>query len=646
MANEISRKMSVRRITAPDDKDTYVDLKVIDSIMFIDPKQHYQEWELSFANNPEANRRVHVVEVGEDKLKVERVDALSSVHNSGGRYQEWVSEYENNDNPPIHYSTHRRKIYGLNSDKTKNEDVWIEVQRIDKIWFKDPKEHNQERVWELVWPDNENDQWDYQDLATPTKDWDGTSINPPWRLDPFQTIVDCSLGGKYLLVLYGTNKIAKVSISDSGKFKLVSAKTLAQSSWGYPLWDNWFDPTNNQPKYFLKTAQLKVSKTLHALTVPLKISNGVITSQDNPEQRPVFNVADTIHKCANSTAPLTTNNPNNFAIIGVDGALTSGDLFTPIGADPIINGKDNYLYNEVLDKFEAQTGGIKRTEEKVFEPFANSSWWPTHGSDTPSSITIDGGRWGKPFYDHLTIYAPFSNLPSMTAGTRWYTGAQYDKWVQFLNEANPYGFGVAIYVFGPGDADFNGFYERIDLGTTLSVSTKVMIYSKTNGLDVIETPSVEWSISFNDVTATTVTNGISLTSTQVDDYFALNASDTHLYEPIYFPYQTSSGGMYYRISHLYTWDGQGYGEYHTPYETWSTPDIPHPPSYLDPYFQGWLQLSNGKRMIQGYLKNGQKRIFMDGVEAGTALAAAIKCDVNDIVTMFMDVKSTDISKLK
>ena len=51
-------------------------------------------------------------------------------------------------------------------------------------------------------------------------------------------------------------------------------------------------------------------------------------------------------------------------------------------------------------------------------------------------------------------------------------------------------------------------------------------------------------------------------------------------------------------------------------------------------------------MIHGYIKNGEKRLYMDGEEKGSALATAIGCSLDDIATVIMGVKISDIQNLK
>lgn len=198
MAVEFSRETSVRKVCPdPANGTDHVKLKVLDKISFIDAKSQHQEYQFSFNNGPLAARVTFAEKAGDD-LDVERIEKLSVIDPkdffqeslfSFLRYQEGV-----------HLKTHKRKIYALKADGTKDEGIWIEVERVDQISFVDPKTQHQEYVYELKWPDLADTEWDYQDLTPVVTEHDKTSINPPWRLDPFQNIVNSSFGGFFYAI--------------------------------------------------------------------------------------------------------------------------------------------------------------------------------------------------------------------------------------------------------------------------------------------------------------------------------------------------------------------------------------------------------------------------------------------------------------
>lgn len=186
MPQEINRVTSVRRITSPDDVDTYVDLKIIDEITFIDPASHYQQTTIAFDNTSAASRAVTVATVkgsdGSSTVDVERVTGLNVLDKSDhGQLTSYT--IDNSAEPPIHLQTHLVTV----RNKT-NPGIWLQVQRIDAIAFKDPADHGQETLYTL------NNLDDDTNLDEPTTTWDGSQINPPWRIDPFQNIVDVCWG--------------------------------------------------------------------------------------------------------------------------------------------------------------------------------------------------------------------------------------------------------------------------------------------------------------------------------------------------------------------------------------------------------------------------------------------------------------------
>lgn len=190
MATEFSRETSVRKVCPdPSDNATHVKLKVLDKISFIDAKAQHQEYQLSFNNTPSADRVTHSEKAG-DELDVERIDKFSVI-DAKDYFQESLFSFLRYQEG-VHLKTHKRKIYALKEDGSKDESVWIEVERVDRINFVDPRSQYQEFIYELKWPDLADPEWDYRDLNPVVTDYDKTSINPPWRLDPFQNIVDAS----------------------------------------------------------------------------------------------------------------------------------------------------------------------------------------------------------------------------------------------------------------------------------------------------------------------------------------------------------------------------------------------------------------------------------------------------------------------
>lgn len=645
MPTETSRKRSVRRIYAPgtkkDDKDKiYIPLKVTDEITFKEDVPPGQEWVLTFDNSPESSRSVHVVDVGStadkaSKLKVEFVDSIETEEDLSKQEAIW-SFLGNKDNPPVHLETYKRKIYL--SDGNGNiidKETWIEVQRIRAIEFEDQRENpgGQEYIWTLKHPDEEDASDDYTGVKNAVTGWDFTEINPPYRIDPFQTIVDAQFG-KVLLVLYGMNKIAAVKISKTGKFTVASKKTLVSSSWHNPHWSYWFSGNVwDKPTFFLPTSQIKISNTMHAMSSCIKIVDGVISVPENMEQRPVYNVADTILKFAESSTPET----DYFGL--------SAEAFGP-STPPMLNGAGNTVYNENGDKFDWSKTGIVRSSAGTsqfpdgFDGGASSWGWI-------ASVDTDGGRYSRVYvYNHESsndfVY-PFSDAQS-EAESNWRR-----------NFPSAWDHPVYLYYYGPTNADFTGQvaprYNRngAESGSS-SVTARMAVYKKSGSIDQIASSPIT-------VTESYTYNDSSLYNWSIN-YAGITTTTQSIVGPwrdvsvMAFPHATGTetSKMFYRIEEIVS--PQWRYTYHTPYETWTTPDINFSDfttslyRFYDPFYSGWLQVSDGEHLIQGYIKEGKKRLFLDGVEAGSSLAAAIGCNLEDIVTLFLGVEMSDIKKLK
>jgi hypothetical protein len=193
MPSEIGRVTSVRRIVDPSDQNpsnpsNYVDLRIIDGISFIDPKDNYQETQFTYDNTDQSSRQAHVVEVS-GGLRVEWPDQVN-VLDPKQNYQETRHGWRNDDDPPKHLKTHDVKVKKRDASGNVDESGWLKIRRVDQADFIDPKDNYQETIYELAWNDSDPTTGDDANLPGPTTTWDGTSINPPWRVDPFQQIID------------------------------------------------------------------------------------------------------------------------------------------------------------------------------------------------------------------------------------------------------------------------------------------------------------------------------------------------------------------------------------------------------------------------------------------------------------------------
>ncbi len=184
MSSESGREMSVLKIHKPDDTDTFVKLRVIDKISFVDPSDSYQESVYTFNNTPSASREVHVEDI--DGLKVERLNSFKM--NDYG--QEHI--FSLFADPSAHKSTHETKIYRYDNGE-KDEDTWVKVRRVDELRVVDPSDSYQETIYKLDWPDQSIEDWDANAGG-------GELCKFPIRIDPFQSIIDAQFSSYCMMV--------------------------------------------------------------------------------------------------------------------------------------------------------------------------------------------------------------------------------------------------------------------------------------------------------------------------------------------------------------------------------------------------------------------------------------------------------------
>jgi hypothetical protein len=220
MPIETGRVVGRKRIQIPNGNT--VDCAVIQQITFRDPVDRGQETQYTVDNSGNAKRGVHVANVpgnsqptdenasGPDitQLQVERID-LWRVRDPVDRGQETFFTLDSKtvqeppDAPP--YFTTHEKTHIVKYINTPDDGTWIESELIDKFKVRDPVDRGQETEYELQNPpDNQNIDGltlgtDVDGIPTiavdtslPDLSDSGNGVDPPWRLDPFQNIVDVS----------------------------------------------------------------------------------------------------------------------------------------------------------------------------------------------------------------------------------------------------------------------------------------------------------------------------------------------------------------------------------------------------------------------------------------------------------------------
>jgi|HubBroStandDraft_6_1064221.scaffolds.fasta_scaffold00056_19 hypothetical protein len=228
------RQSYLKRIYSPD-KSQYVDIPVIYNISFIDAKTNGQEYGWSIDNisgTDVSTRKTHVQRVVNQigapassnypaadaqtdptqYVDVERIDLFNNI-DAKTLGQEYGYRFNNKD--PLYISkpgdtppprTSHIVRYYKNNDPTTN--VWVDCQLIDELPTIDPKSSSQEltlRIQNAKLGDMVGDVGPSGDPYTPTignvdltlpaAPESGSGIDPPYRLDPFQNIVNVNWSG-------------------------------------------------------------------------------------------------------------------------------------------------------------------------------------------------------------------------------------------------------------------------------------------------------------------------------------------------------------------------------------------------------------------------------------------------------------------
>lgn len=216
MPTEAERKTKVKRVSNPDDPSTFVPVPVITQISFTDQKTFGQEYGFILDNTETNNaRKVKVVtgidpktgkggvtdpdgtwKDGSSRLAVERIKQFFT-RDQKTFGQDYGHILDNDgDDPGPHKKVHTRYWTfprdAAMPDPTKEPtgaDAWIQVEQIDQLDLTDQKSFGQEQVYILNNPTDGSDipTDDGEDIPDDKK---STLIDPPWRLDPFQNVVD------------------------------------------------------------------------------------------------------------------------------------------------------------------------------------------------------------------------------------------------------------------------------------------------------------------------------------------------------------------------------------------------------------------------------------------------------------------------
>lgn len=204
------RVLKRKRLFCPTDSGKYVDIPVIYQASFHTAAEQYQERLFYFNNGPNSSRKVHTKRVENadnngDYIDVERVDSFSIK-----AMQEQAQEYEyliknidpppkqsDGSNNPAHEAVHYIRYQG------NGEGVWAEIEAIDELRLMDAVSQYQEiRLFLKNDPPGTqaggafNASLAICDASLELDESGGgsTGIDPPYRYDPFQNIVNIQWG--------------------------------------------------------------------------------------------------------------------------------------------------------------------------------------------------------------------------------------------------------------------------------------------------------------------------------------------------------------------------------------------------------------------------------------------------------------------
>jgi hypothetical protein len=218
----------IKRIRNPDDDEQYVDLRLVEELEVVtvkpalashihplQPRGQFQRIKYNFRNDEDADRTVRVKTIthkqdkdenGEpdpddadddsQRLEVEIIEELETTTGGGPDYQLSTTIFnpfdEEDDDAPTTRKFHRRKVYHVDDDDTVDPDTWIELKRSDEITVETVNKDGgyQKIFYHLKWKDDAFDKW----KEKPPEEGD-PGIDPPWRIDPLQQIVNVKWGG-------------------------------------------------------------------------------------------------------------------------------------------------------------------------------------------------------------------------------------------------------------------------------------------------------------------------------------------------------------------------------------------------------------------------------------------------------------------
>lgn len=258
--DEVTRKSHIKRIYQNDDTESsvWIDVERLDELRFVSRKDYpwrEKRWRFDWDTfNPDGENvtkkkvKQHRDDPDSDSIEVPVRDMVFVTEGREQKYQAYRHFFINNDSNSTR-ETHSRRIYHhdiaeeslddqrnpprdpdayLNALSDQDEGQFIDVELLDKYWTnenesRDAHGNKKEGVWqEKKWLLNDKDVdpllkeplldsdkinlEDFQGINNPSGGGLGdvagsVTVDPPWRLDPLQNIINVNWGG--LAVIFG-----------------------------------------------------------------------------------------------------------------------------------------------------------------------------------------------------------------------------------------------------------------------------------------------------------------------------------------------------------------------------------------------------------------------------------------------------------
>ncbi len=209
------RKAIRKRVHLPNGGAVWI--PCLEQIPFSVAADQYQEHVLYLRNGVENDRKVHVRDVpnvdNDATIPVERIDRLP-VKTMAEQAQERLYYLKNLDPPPIlpdgsndpaHEKVHYVRYF---EDNNSNSDNWVDVELIDRLKITVAAEQYQEWILylrhDVLGDEIESPGVNYGpvtvgfcDMSLDTGQGEASGIDPPYRFDPFQNIIQFNSGGTF-----------------------------------------------------------------------------------------------------------------------------------------------------------------------------------------------------------------------------------------------------------------------------------------------------------------------------------------------------------------------------------------------------------------------------------------------------------------